>query len=156
MSRFISIGGHSAGAHLTVCLYNELLKSSNKIILSSIKSLHLISGIYDLSQCRRTTEVNEHNKLAINDSNVCQLLSPMHFDFTLWQKFSIHIEIYVAENDSITFRMQSESFWKRLQIDYNLSCEFLTITKCDHFDIVENLSDNSYQITKAIIRNLNV
>lgn len=122
--------------------------------MTTIKHLYLISGIYDLSQLRYTS-VNELNKLGLFESNI-RKVSPMHFDFVPWQQFPLDIHIFAAQNDSTTFRVQSECFGKRLKHEFGLNTNCRLIDNCDHFDVVENLAQSSYEITKEIIRNLDV
>lgn len=80
----------------------------------------------------------------------------MHFDCVAWKRYPLEIHIYAAENDSTTFRAQSECFGKRLKLEFGLNANCRQIDSCDHFDVVENLAQNSYAITKEIIRNLDV
>lgn len=139
------MGGHSAGAHLILCMIDKLLARLSEPL--KIDSIYLISGLYDLSEVQYTNS-NENNVLSINSSNVDQL-SPLRFDFTKWEKQHTKINIYVAQYDSPTFIRQSMELYLRFSNGFKV--DFQLVQDHDHFDIVEELCVKSYQITKSII-----
>lgn len=112
-----------------------------------IDSIYLISGVYDLSELQHTT-INQNNILSIDSSNVDQL-SPLKFDFTEWSTQDINIKIYVGQYDSPTFIRQSMELFVRFVNGFKVSIQ--VIEDHDHFDIVEDLNKNSYEITNAIL-----
>jgi len=59
--------------------------------------------------------------------------------------------MYVAEHDSPTFISQSFKLSERLQ-EGDLKVKINLIDNCDHFDIVEKLSDVTFQITQDLIK----
>jgi len=58
--RHLCFAGHSAGAHLILCMINELL--NNGLESKQIDALYLISGIYDLTELQHTS-INKDNIL---------------------------------------------------------------------------------------------
>lgn len=128
----------------------DILKSETNYNL--IKQLYLISGIYDLTELKNTI-INENNLLSISNENL-SCLSPIKFDYSVWQPFRFSIQIYVAENDSKTFQIQSNDLHKRLREIYQLNSNIQLIEHCDHFDIVEQLTNSNFIITNEIIKNI--
>ncbi len=143
--RRIIFAGHSAGAHLILCMIDKLLNTKPEHL--RIDSIYLISGIYDLNELQYTNN-NENNILSINSSNVDRL-SPLKFDFIEWQKHHIDINIYVGQYESPTFIRQSLELYLRLPADDDI--HFQLLPEYDHFEIVEHLSQESYEITKRIV-----
>lgn len=123
---------------------------------SIVKSLYLISGIYDLSEARYVPTVNPNNILSLNDSNAVAL-SPIHFNFNRWVTAQSDyiipaIYFYVAANDPPKLIEQSHFMNEMLTTQYHLSkCRFILMNNYDHFDIVEELSKSEYIITRTII-----
>lgn len=121
--------------------------------LELLKSIFLISGIYDLNELRYAKSVNDNNLLSLTNKNVTEL-SPLYFDFAQWksnEKFTINI--YVAENDSPAFKQQSKMLYALMKTfgDIEQNIFYRLIDDCDHFDVVENLCDGSFEIMKDII-----
>lgn len=112
-----------------------------------IHSIYLVSGVYDLNELQYTNN-NENNILSINSENVNQL-SPIKFDFTEWQKHSIETNIYVGQYDSPTFIRHSLELYLRLSNASSVHMQL--IQDYDHFEIVEDLSLESYLITRHLI-----
>lgn len=150
-SKFVSFGGHSAGAHLAMFLTtNEFLMKTNNTNL--IKSIYAFSGIFDLVELKDTQCMNGNNILSLTDENV-EDLSPIYFNYKLLSESDIFVKIFVAENDSQTFINQSRELNDVLN-KFNVKNSFNFIENCDHFDIVENLSDLNFLVTKQIIEDL--
>lgn len=143
--RHIIYSGHSAGAHLILCMIDKLLNRISGPL--RIHSIYLISGVYDLNELQYTNN-NENNMLSINDSNV-DLLSPLKFDFTEWSKHNVNINIYVGQYDSPTFIRQSMELFLRFSNGFEI--DFKLLKEYDHFEIVEHLSQKTYEITRSII-----
>lgn len=112
-----------------------------------IDSIFLISGVYDLTDLQHTT-TNEGNVLSINSSNVNEL-SPLKFDFTKWPKQRININISVGEYDTPTFIKQSMEIFLRFIGEFRVRLRF--VLDHDHFSIVENLSQTSFELTQDIL-----
>lgn len=114
-----------------------------------IHSLYLISGIYDLMELQHTS-INEENILSINGSHVDEM-SPLKFDFKSWSNQSFIMNIYIAEHDSPTFIKQSLKLLTSLK-RHKLKTKLCFIDNCDHFDIVEKLCEQSFEISQDLIK----
>lgn len=112
-----------------------------------IDSIYLISGVYDLTDLQHTT-INHDNILSLDSSNVNQL-SPLKFDFRKWLTQTININIYVGEYDTPTFIKQSMEMFLRFINGFKVRIQF--IQNHDHFNIVENLCQNTYELTQDIL-----
>lgn len=150
-SKFVSFGGHSAGAHLAMFLTTNTFLMDTQFT-KLIKSIYLFSGIYDLIELKNTKCMNENNLLSLNDDNINDL-SPIFFNYKLLSEFNISVKIFIAENDSTTFIKQSERLNDVLNT-FNVNNSYYLIENCDHFNIVENLSDSNFIVTKKIIEDL--
>lgn len=144
--RRISFAGHSAGAHLTLCMIDQLLNRFEGP--SRIDSVYLISGVYDLMHLQHTTSVNENNCLSLTSDNVDQL-SPLKFDYTKWSNQRININIYVGEYETPTFIKQSMEMFVRFVDGFRVRLRF--VLDHDHFTIVENLSQKTFELTQDIL-----
>jgi arylformamidase len=148
----VSFGGHSAGAHLAIAMLTQTFLTNAADNAQFLNSIFLISGCYDLQDLRFTEAVNKNNILSLTDNNV-QQLSPVYHSFDHLQSLAIQFIVYVAENDSATFKKQSQNIFEKLN-ESNLKVDYKLLPELDHFDIVENLSLDDYEITKNIISNL--
>lgn len=92
--------------------------------------------------------MNQDNTLSINNSNVDRL-SPLKFDFTAWPKRQITINIYVGQHESPIFIKQSMEMFLRLSSGFRVRWQF--VKDHDHFNIVEDLSQMSYELTQDIV-----
>lgn len=140
--------GHSAGAHLILCMFESMKHTSVNPI--PIHSLFLISGIYDLTELQHTS-INKDDLLSVDSSNV-EKLSPLKFDFKNWSCQQFRVSICVAEHDSPTFIKQSLKLMKRLNA-IEIKTKLCFVEECDHFDIVEKLSDESFELTQELLKN---
>lgn len=139
------LSGHSAGAHL---LATSLTKEFVDSIADDVKLFtYFISGVYDLSELRHLKAANENNILSLDDNNY-RRLSPQFNDFTHFQNRNIQHFVCAGEFESAKFKIQSKDFAGILQ-----NVKFEVTKSCDHFDIVEKLSENDYELTKLIVRN---
>lgn len=149
--RIIQIGGHSAGGHLAICMYNHLVGSNNPH-RSIVKSLHLICGVFDVSELRHTDTANTNNILQITDDN-CQKLSPLFFNYTQWASNGVRIHVYAAEFDCTKLLQHSQQLHEIL-VRNKCNSRFVTMNGFDHFDIVEKLSEADHEINAAILDEL--
>lgn len=113
-----------------------------------IDSIFLISGVYDLSELQFTNN-NEHNILSINNDNVDRL-SPLKFDFTEWSSQHINIGIFVGQFESPTFIRQSVELYLKFS-NVTSRVDIQVFQDYDHFQIVEDLSLETYGLVKQII-----
>lgn len=96
--------------------------------------------------------MNGNNILSLNDENVTDL-SPIYFNYKQLSESNISINNFVAENDSETFIKQSKGLNDVLN-QFNVKNSFHFVENCDHYDIVENLCDSNFFVTKKIIDDL--
>lgn len=103
----------------------------------------MISGIYDLVPLIPTT-VNGPLKL---DEQSAIASSPLRKKITGGET-----EFYViaAQDDSPSFVEQAEQMKEHL-IKSKLKTEYICLENSDHFDVIENLFDEEYELTKFII-----
>lgn len=151
-TKSISFIGHLSGAHLITYLFSgEMVKRlGNKLNL--VKNIYLISGIYDVSELRKTQSANRNNLLSITDENV-DALSPIKQSYESLKTFNITFDAFVGGDESPTIQRQSREFIALLK-QSKLQANFHLIDGLDHFNIVEKLSEINYDITQKIIKNL--
>ncbi|XP_062420223.1 kynurenine formamidase isoform X4 [Pungitius pungitius] len=140
--------GHSAGAHLAAMVLST--DWSQYSITPQIKGAFLVSGIYDLLPIL-STYVNEPLKMT---DEVALRNSPSKLVPQLkLSSSSCHIVVAVAENDSPEFRKQSEEYYKTLEAS-GLNVTMEDVANTDHFNIIEQLVDGQYQLTKLLLKTM--
>lgn len=154
------MGGHSSGAHLAACLFDKLVQQSPSLT-SIVKSLYLISGVYDVSEARYMPTVNPNNILSLDENNVLRL-SPILFEFDKWAAVATRnaatataaataIHMFVGTNDAPKLVGQAYCLERLLAFNRYPNYDLVVMENIDHFDIVENLSKADFLITKKII-----
>ncbi|EDV32192.1 uncharacterized protein Dana_GF15705, isoform D [Drosophila ananassae] len=147
-SQGISFAGHSAGAHLLA----EVLKSPGIITLARarmVSSIIFISGIYDLREIWNLESVNPKNILGITHAQA-EALSPILWEYNdvdFWTFTGMHV--IVAEHESVTFIEQSRRFAESLR-HQGFKTNFKIFKKYDHFDIIEETSDDKSEISQFL------
>lgn len=146
------MAGHSAGAHLALCLFDGLMRKgfTSKSI---VKSIYLFGGVYDLRELRFLPSINSNNKiLSLDDANTSKL-SPIFFDYRKWAEIQKDIAIYlfVGTNDAPKLIEQSHQLDKLLSTNHTLKHKLVIMDDYDHFDVVEDLSKSNYFITRMLI-----
>lgn len=138
--------GHSAGAHLAAMVLST--DWSQYSVTPQIKGALLVSGIYDLLPIL-STYVNDPLKMT---EEVALRNSPSELVSQLKLSSSgCHIIMAVAENDSPEFHKQSEDYYKALEASgLNVSME--NVANTDHFNIIEQLVDGEYHLTKLLLK----
>lgn len=145
----LSIAGHSAGAHL---LAMALTKGFLGKIDADVKVFaYLASGVYDLTELRFLKAANENGILSLNDENV-QRLSPQFHDFSYLKEFNIKLFVFAGAFESEKFQQQTRDF-ANVPLKGINSVTMNILAGLDHFDIVEKLSEDDYEITKLIVSN---
>ncbi|XP_061395142.1 kynurenine formamidase [Musca vetustissima] len=146
----ISICGHSAGAHLALQLFDDEF-SKLQFSLDFIDHVFLISGLYDLRQLWLLNCTNSNNLLGLDDNSATKL-SPICCEYNdelidKYRQQNIHLHLIVAENDSSIFKTQSQNYaHKLMQLNMNVNYR---VFKCyDHFDIIEECSNSSSDISR--------
>ncbi|XP_073979729.1 kynurenine formamidase [Rhodnius prolixus] len=149
--RSVWFGGHSAGGHLSACLLDEAWLSSLEPSYKAIfKGVFLISGLYDLLPLLKT----EQNENLMLDSSRAVALSPAHNVHDLMKKSLLNknfkVFIVAAEYDSPAFIEQSFNYAEKLK-KVNMNVEYHLWPNVDHFDLAEQLYDETYDLSKKII-----
>ena len=119
--------------------------------MSLINSIYFISGVYSLLDLRHTKSVNDGNLLSITNDNVLAL-SPLYHDFSHLKDFNINFKVFVAENDSYIFKNQSKDMHQKFE-EFSLKTSLEILEDLDHFDIVENMTEPDFIITKKLLGN---
>ncbi|XP_071443010.1 kynurenine formamidase [Hetaerina americana] len=146
-SKSVWFAGHSAGAHLSATLLSsawmDSLNPAHKVLL---KGLILISGVFDLEPL---LPIYVNDALAMTSKDAVKF-SPMHF-YVSCDVVNIKVLVAVGENDSPEFQRQSKDF-ANLLLSKGCSCDFFLVPTVDHFDIVEKLNFDGYELTQKIIK----
>ncbi|XP_011500402.1 PREDICTED: kynurenine formamidase [Ceratosolen solmsi marchali] len=157
-SQCVWIGGHSAGAHLAAALIHDqnwldLIASHG--LLTLLKGLVLIGGIYaiepllgtSLKDCLNLSpdEIKSYTFAPFNESDVTE------DNFIALR--DLKVIVTVGECDSPIFIEESRRYSRRL-IKLVDNVEFLFLRGIDHFDIIENLTNKEYHLSKVLIKNL--
>ena len=134
----VSLSGHSAGAQL---IWMMLGRHRNELPLEAIKSVVLISGIYDLEPLCFTS-VNTPLGLTVEHA---RKLSPMHNDALP----VMSCVVLVAEQDTREFRRQATDFYNKLSVT-DVPCRFVDVKERNHFDIILDLESTNRVVLEAI------
>jgi hypothetical protein len=143
-SRGVYLTGYSAGSHLVASLYTDLVKELSCEDRGVVTAAILIAGIYDLHEIPKTS-VNAPLKLDAEEANK---LSPYRRDIASGVKTSFYV--VSAENDSPEFGKQSREFHEKL-VGLGVKSTLVVCEDVDHFDVVERLKDEDFQLTKLIL-----
>jgi arylformamidase len=149
----VSFIGHDSGAHLITYLLSEDMISRLGDKFKLLKHVYLISGVFDVTELRNTQILNRENLLSITDENVEQL-SPVKLDFAHLSKYDIEVDAYVGSDESPAILKQSREFVAHLKMQ-KLHANYNLMEGLDHYNIVEKLSENTYEITEKIVNYLN-
>ncbi|XP_053309323.1 kynurenine formamidase [Spea bombifrons] len=137
--------GHSAGAHLVAMALGT--DWSEYGISPNIKGALLVSGVYDLLPIIHTY-VNDALGMS---QEVAERNSPILWvENTKSRASACHIVIVVAEHDSPEFQRQSKEYFQSLK-SLGLDVCFAQIEGTDHFDVIERLSQEDYELTRLIL-----
>nr|CAI5847485.1 unnamed protein product [Callosobruchus analis] len=141
-SRSIHLAGHSAGAQLVANLFETFIPSLPEADRKLIRTAFLLAGIYDIIPLTKT-DYNEPLKL---DEESAMKVSPM---FKKFKKSDVRIYVIVAENDSPPFLTQGKQFHEHL-IQQGLKSEHIFLKNIDHFDLMENLRHDEFELSRLI------
>ncbi|KAM9296768.1 kynurenine formamidase [Gastrophryne carolinensis] len=137
--------GHSAGAHLAAMALTT--DWSHFGVTPRIEGALLISGVYELLPITRTY-VNDALRMS---QDVARRNSPMLLTEELMKSApACRLVIAVAEHDSPEFHRQSRDFHQRLQ-QAGMAVSFQQIDDTDHFNVIEMLPREEYQLTQVSI-----
>jgi len=147
-SKGVHFSGHSAGAHLVACLFTNFIKSLPEEDQSLIKSAILISGVFDLLPLQKTI-INEPLNM---DEGIALKASPARQNLSKGAETVVYT--IVGAEESPEFIKQSKEFNNKLE-DSGFLANFCIFTDVDHFDIIEKLSEEEFELTKCIIGIIN-
>ncbi|KAF5295574.1 hypothetical protein FQR65_LT10437 [Abscondita terminalis] len=139
------LSGHSAGAHLVASTFQQSYSSWSDEDKDMIKGAFLISGIFDLVPLIETT-VNNNLKL---DEEVAKKFSPLLHPLDVPKHTLLYV--IVGEYESSEFQKQSSLLHNKLKSS-GYKSELIIAEKVDHFNIVENLNNEDYEILKLILK----
>ncbi|KAL7030031.1 hypothetical protein ACKWTF_006489 [Chironomus riparius] len=143
----VSIAGHSVGAHLLAfALSREFMDEMKTVSIDA----YFISGVYCLKELRNLNAANDGNILSITDEN-WHKLSPLYKGFSYLKNNQVDVYIYAGTDESDKFKEQSRMFSESSIKEFVKKLQFLDV---DHFNIIENLASEDYEITRSIIDNL--
>ncbi|XP_015124053.1 kynurenine formamidase isoform X2 [Diachasma alloeum] len=153
-AKCVWLGGHSAGAHLAASLLHDLewrTLMTERNLFQSLKGLVLIGGIYTLRPLLKTSyngplqlTEDEIQKFSFNDVDT-RKLPPVE---------GIKVIVAVGECDAPKFIEESRHYTQQL-LNFVDRVEYILLrNNIDHFDIVENLPDPRFLLTKSIIDNI--
>lgn len=147
-AKSVNFIGHSSGAHLITFLLTKdfINRIGDKFKL--MKNIYLISGVYDLRELKDTKSVNRDNLLSLTDNNVNEM-SPILHSFNHLLDYKININCYSGGNESPTLQQQSRDYVALLKVIKH-DARFTIVDDMDHFNIVERLSEKTYEITRQI------
>nr|XP_012140015.1 PREDICTED: kynurenine formamidase isoform X5 [Megachile rotundata] len=153
-SRGVWISGHSAGAHLASSLLFDQLwmeKMAEKGCLSLLKGIVLISGIYNLNQLVNTTIIN-NLKLTKDEIKAYSLTT---LDIKNNKPIQgLKVIVTVGECESPGFINESRECVQKLITVVDNVQYILLRDNIDHFNIVENFTDEEFILTKVILNSI--
>ncbi|KAL1779051.1 kynurenine formamidase isoform X1 [Sigmodon hispidus] len=146
----IYLCGHSAGAHLAAMV---LLASWTKHgVMPNLQGFFLVSGIYDLEPIISTSQ-NAPLHLTLEDA---QRNSPQRrLEMAPMRPVApaCPVLVVVAQHDSPEFQRQSREFCEALcRVGWEAS--FQQLRGLDHFDIIENLTQEDDVLTQIILKTI--
>lgn len=147
-SRGVYLSGHSAGAHAIATVLTNLRKTLANEECNLIKAAFLISGLYNMEP---VTKMSANQILNLSEETAREQLSPY---FDRLEYGNTRMCVIAGEHDSPSFIKQAKQFYKKLRSE-NISTELDIVPNVDHFDIVEKLYYEDYELTKLIINTIN-
>ncbi|XP_033227925.1 kynurenine formamidase isoform X2 [Belonocnema kinseyi] len=153
------IAGHSAGAQMAASLLHDknwLSAITQKGYKKILKGLILIGGVYDLKPLLLTS-MNEALKLTPEEIKSFSFAPIEQTDNSKKSEEPIRdikVILTVGECDSPVFIKESKRYAQRL-LEFVDNVEFVLLrNNTDHFDIVENLTQPDFLLTKLILQNI--
>ncbi|XP_066261520.1 kynurenine formamidase [Euwallacea similis] len=142
-SEAIFLSGHSAGGHVIATILSGFKKSISPEDRNRIKGCFLLCGLYNIEP---VVNISANQLLGLS-VDTARKLSPL-FDVVDYGETVVYV--VGAEYDSPAFLEQSLKFYNKLQKDGTRSHLWI-ISMTDHFDILENLIDENFELTKLIV-----
>lgn len=169
-SKSISICGHSCGAQLCAMILASPWFSQLPVEHKNLfKGVFLLAGVYDLRPLIQTT-VNDPLSMSNDDAerNSPLLLLNAIVDNVLMRTpcTPLYVDMFVGENDAPAFIEQTQIFGEELKrhlkckapegsTAQNISVKSSILPETDHFNLVENLANKSYELVERILNVIN-
>ncbi|CAH1271348.1 AFMID [Branchiostoma lanceolatum] len=144
------ICGHSAGGHLGAMVLSSDWSKVRDGRVPAIKGAFLVSGVFDLTPLVKTY-VNEPLKMTEEDA---RRNSPCLFSAAVVKNHpKCKVLVVFGEHDAPEFHRQSKEYTEQLKgLGMEVSC--VEIPDTDHFNVVHNLAEEHYQLTKMVIEEM--
>ena len=110
------------------------------------KGVFFLGGIFDLTDLRKTS-VNDPLNLSEKEAKEN---SPLLLDTFKWPNVKVYT--IAGADESPVFISQGIAYTEKLKQDGVLQCEFKLLKDTDHFNLVEDLAKEEYQLTKYMIK----
>lgn len=147
-SSSVYLCGSSAGGHLVAMMLAQDWMSECMVSPSFIRGAVLVSGVFDLKPLVNTY-VNDALKMSQEDA---VRNSPVKLVDKIGS-YSGHRHIIVAygEHDPPEFHRQSRDMAAAL-VTHGIRCSVIEVPDTDHFNVIENLQNDDYVLTKECIK----
>ncbi|XP_046444376.1 kynurenine formamidase-like [Daphnia pulex] len=148
-SRSVVIAGHSAGSHLASMLLHDPQWQKNEPHLDLLHGMVHISGVFDVIPLVATSM-----NLPLNlDNETAKLMSPLHcFNQSMEKVLNIKQLLVVGENDPTEFKRQTSTYAQALLRAGFTDVHCKMMESLDHFNIVEELRNEDYELTRLIVK----
>ncbi|KAJ8974904.1 hypothetical protein NQ317_009833 [Molorchus minor] len=140
----IYLSGHSAGGQLIAALFERFIPSLPQEDQSLFKAAFLLCGIYDLVPLINT----KTNILCRLNEQSAKIASPLHM--RLSSAVETIFYVVVAEHDSPAFVDSGKKMHEYL-LSLGIGSNYVFIKNVDHFDVIEKLIEEDYELTRLII-----
>ncbi|KAK2584021.1 hypothetical protein KPH14_006477 [Odynerus spinipes] len=152
--RCVWIAGHSAGAHLAATLLHDtkwIERATERGYFQLIKGLLLLGGIYNIKPLIDTS-FNEALKLTEDDIKEFNLTTLNTKEYKAIH--NLKVIAIVGECDSPIFVNETREYARKV-MSFVDNVEYILLRdNIDHFDIVENLLNTEYIVTRLIIEHM--
>ncbi|XP_066137783.1 kynurenine formamidase [Euwallacea fornicatus] len=142
-SKAIFLSGHSVGGHAIATMLPGFKRSIPPEDRNLIKGCFLLCGLYNMEPL---TKVSANQLLGLS-VDTARELSPL---FNVVDYGGTVIYVVGAEYDSPAFVEQSLEFYNKIQ-RLGVRSHLKIIPMTDHFDVIENLFDENFELTKLIV-----
>jgi len=138
--------GHSAGAQLSAWALGEAFGGEEDRAL--IKGAIFCGGVFDL---KPLTKIYTKDKLRMTEEEA-EKVSPTYYPDEV-AKFSAkrHLVFALSVTDPPEYKRQSQEFYDLLN-ERQMNTSWIDIPDTDHYNLVTNLGQPDYKLTKEIIK----
>ena len=143
--RALYLSGHSAGGHLALIAAMRL-QQANDPLLSSIKGILSVSGLFDLDPIRQSF-LNED--LQLDPATVAKFSPILNETF----QTDIPMDFAVGASETEAFITQSRDINERMLANGNRS-QFTLLPDLNHFNIVYELGKTDGVLTKRLLETI--